>query len=89
MSLIGTSQLGSESFTPPGPGDFNLPPIGPDRTFDFLGQEMYLGVTKPMLQAVLDVGVLRQRQHASYSALRGRPGAVTGRAGAPRPRPGP
>ena len=57
MSLIGTSQLGSESFTPPGPGDFNLPPIGPDRTFDFLGQEMYLGVTKPMLQAVL-AGVL-------------------------------
>jgi F-type H+-transporting ATPase subunit a len=40
-------------FTPPGPGDFNLPPIGPDRTFEFLGQEMYLGVTKPMLQLVL------------------------------------
>ena len=57
MSLIGTSQLGSESFTPPGPGDFNLPPIGPDRTFDFLGQQMYLGVTKPMIQVVL-AGVL-------------------------------
>ena len=57
MSLIGTSTLGSESFTPPGPGDFNLPPIGADRTFEFLGQTMYLGVTKPMLQAVL-AGVL-------------------------------
>ncbi len=53
MSLIGTSALGSESFTPPGPGDFNLPPIGPDRTFEFLGQTMYLGVTKPMIQVVL------------------------------------
>ena len=57
MTLIGTSPLGSESFTPPGPGDFNLPPIGPDRTFEFLGQQMYLGVTKPMLQVVL-AGVL-------------------------------
>jgi F-type H+-transporting ATPase subunit a len=55
--LIGTSPLGSESFTPPGPGDFNVPPIGPDRTFDFLGQQMYLGVTKPMLQVVL-AGIL-------------------------------
>lgn len=51
MSMIAMS-LKSE-FTPPGPGDFNLPPIGPDRTFEFLGQEMYLGVTKPMLQLVL------------------------------------
>ena len=57
MSLFGTSTLGAESFTPPGPGDFNLPPIGPDRTFEFLGQTMYLGVTKPMLQVVL-AGVL-------------------------------
>ena len=53
MSLIGTSTLGAESFTPPGPGDFNLPPIGPEKTFEFLGQTMYLGVTKPMLQVVL------------------------------------
>ena len=37
------------SFTPPGPGDFNLPPIGPHGTFDFLGQSMYLGITKPIL----------------------------------------
>ncbi|GGF40970.1 ATP synthase subunit a [Marmoricola endophyticus] len=43
----------TEEFTPPGPGDFNLPPIGPDKTFEFLGQTMYLGVTKPMIQLVL------------------------------------
>jgi F-type H+-transporting ATPase subunit a len=43
----------TEEFTPPGPGDFNLPPIGGGSTFEFLGQEMYLGVTKPMLQLVL------------------------------------
>ncbi len=42
-----------EEFTPPGPGDFNLPPVGPDTTFEFLGQTMFLGVTKPMLQLVL------------------------------------
>lgn len=42
-----------EKFTPPGPEDFNLPPVGPDRSFEFLGQDMYLGVTKPMLQLVL------------------------------------
>jgi F-type H+-transporting ATPase subunit a len=41
-------------FTPPGPGDFNLPPIGGGHeTFDFLGQSHYIGVTKPMLQLVL------------------------------------
>ena len=52
MSAIAMSLKG-EGFTPPGPGDFNLPPIGPDRTFEFMGQSMYLGVTKPMLQLVL------------------------------------
>ncbi len=60
MSLA-LSSLGAvaptEEFTPPGPGDFNLPPIGPHSSFDFLGQSMYLGVTKPMLQLVL-AGVL-------------------------------
>ena len=41
-------------FTPPGPGDFNLPPIGGGHeTFDFLGQSHYIGVSKPMLQLVL------------------------------------
>jgi len=41
-------------FTPPGPGDFDLPPIGGGHeTFDWLGQSHYIGVTKPMLQLVL------------------------------------
>jgi len=54
VSLIPTLVAqADEGFTPPGPGDFNLPPVGPDSTFTFLGQEMYLGVTKPMLQLVL------------------------------------
>ena len=43
----------TEEFHPPGPQDFNLPPIGPDNHFTFLGQEMYLGVTKPMIQLVV------------------------------------
>ena len=56
MSLIATTVVRAaegEGFTPPGPGDFNLPPVGPDRTFEFLGQTMYLGVTKPMIQLVV------------------------------------
>ncbi|MCW2846382.1 MAG: atpB [Marmoricola sp.] len=53
MSLTTMLLAPSESYTPPGPGDFNLPPVGPDHTFTFLGQEMYLGVTKPMLMIVL------------------------------------
>ena len=53
MSLTTMLVARSEEYTPPGPGDFNLPPIGPDHTFTFLGQEMYLGVTKPMLMIVL------------------------------------
>ena len=57
MSLIGTSQLGSESFTPPGPGDFNLPPIGSDTHVRVPRPAHYLGVTKPMIQLVL-AGVL-------------------------------
>ncbi|MGH3330258.1 MAG: F0F1 ATP synthase subunit A [Nocardioidaceae bacterium] len=48
----------AEEFTPPGPGDFNLPPIGPHGDFEFLGQTMYLGVTKPMLQLVLAAGLI-------------------------------
>ena len=52
MSLIGTITIQSTGFTPPGPGDFNLPPVGPDKTFEWLGQTHYLGVTKPMLQLV-------------------------------------
>ena len=41
-------------FTPPGPADFDLPPIGGDfGHFDAFGQTFVLGVTKPMLQLVL------------------------------------
>ncbi len=50
---LSAATFAEEGFTPPGPGDFNLPPVGPDRTFEFLGQTMFLGVTKPMLQLVL------------------------------------
>jgi F-type H+-transporting ATPase subunit a len=43
-----------EGFTPPGPGDFNLPALGGgESTFTMFGQEFVLGVTKPMLQVVL------------------------------------
>lgn len=58
MSSVATSVTRAEGFTPPSPHDFNLPPIGPDKTFEFLGQEMYLGVTKPMLQLVLVAGIV-------------------------------
>lgn len=53
MSLNAVTILAEgEGFTPPGPGDFNLPPVVGDGTFTFGGEEMYLGVTKPMLQLV-------------------------------------
>ncbi len=58
MSLISTLVVRSEEFMPPGPADFNLPPVGPDHTFTFLGQEMYLGVTKPMLLLVLSAALV-------------------------------
>jgi F-type H+-transporting ATPase subunit a len=57
VSFVGTNLVraagGEEGFTPPGPGDFNLPPIGGGSEFTFLGESMVLGVTKPMLQLVL------------------------------------
>ena len=38
----------SEGFTPPGPGDFNLPPVlGGEETFGVLGQSFSTGATKP------------------------------------------
>ena len=44
----------SDGFTPPGPGDFDLPAIGGGNdTFEMFGQTFVLGVTKPMLQLVL------------------------------------
>jgi len=48
--------VSAEGFTPPGPGDFNLPPIGgsaDSATFEMFGQHFYWGVTKPMVQLVL------------------------------------
>jgi len=53
VSLVATLSPRGEEFTPPGPGDFNLPPVGPDKTFEFLGETMYLGVTKPIIMLVL------------------------------------
>ncbi|MDT0200993.1 F0F1 ATP synthase subunit A [Nocardioides sp. AE5] len=58
MSSIATSDLRADGFVPPSPGDFNLPPIGPDKTFEFLGETHYLGVTKPMIQLVIVAGVV-------------------------------
>lgn len=59
MSIIASAAIRMEGFVPPGPGDFNLPPVGYTQqnapTFEFLGQTMYLGVTKPMLQLALSV----------------------------------
>jgi F-type H+-transporting ATPase subunit a len=43
-----------ETFTPPGPADFDLPPVGGDfGSFSLFGQEWVLGVTKPMIQVVV------------------------------------
>lgn len=55
MSLIAAAAVRAEEFVPPGPGDFDLPPVpGFDGgNFVFLGQEMTLALTKPMLQLVL------------------------------------
>src|SRR5690606_41215889 len=51
--------ISAEGFVPPSPADFNLPPVGQTQesasTFHFLGETMYLGVTKPMLQLALSV----------------------------------
>ncbi len=54
MSLIAAAAVRAEEFVPPGPGDFDLPPVpGFDGgNFVFLGQEMTLALTKPMLQLV-------------------------------------
>ena len=53
MSLIGTTVIRAEEFVPPGPADFDLPPVGPSSTFELFGQSFFLGATKPMLQIVL------------------------------------
>ena len=53
MRFTGADVLASEGFEPPGPADFDLPPIGPSSTFEMFGQSFYLGLTKPMLQIVM------------------------------------
>ena len=53
MSATGTTVIRAEEFVPPGPADFDLPPVGANSTFEMFGQSFYLGVTKPMLQLVL------------------------------------
>ncbi|CUR55976.1 ATP synthase, subunit a, F0 sector [metagenome] len=54
MSLMGMTVATSEGFTPPGPGDFDLPPVGGSGgTIEYLGQTFQLGVTKPMLQIIV------------------------------------
>jgi len=52
VSFVGTAVVRASEFSPPGPADFNLPPIGPSSTFEMFGQTFYLGVTKPMLVVV-------------------------------------
>jgi F-type H+-transporting ATPase subunit a len=52
VSLVVSAE--AEPFTPPGPGDFDLPPVGGDfGHFELFGQSWTLGVTKPMIQLVL------------------------------------
>jgi len=61
VSFIGTTMVSlaqEEGFTPPGPADFDLPPIGAGSTFEMFGQTFQLGVTKPMLQLVLAAGLV-------------------------------
>ena len=53
MSLTPLILAASEEAPAPGPGDFNLPPILGGSEFEFLGQPMWLGVTKPMVQLIL------------------------------------
>jgi F-type H+-transporting ATPase subunit a len=53
VRFTGADVLASEGFEPPGPADFDLPPIGPSSTFEMFGQSFYLGLTKPMLQIVM------------------------------------
>ena len=53
VSLIPTLVPGAEEYVPPVRVTSTCRRSGPTRRSTFLGQEMYLGVTKPMLQLVL------------------------------------
>lgn len=58
MSLVPTVIAQAEKFTPPSPSDFNFPPIGPGRSWQFAGQPMWLGVTKPMVLLVVSAVIV-------------------------------
>ena len=46
--------LRAEDFQPPGPGDFDLPPVGDGfGSFTLFGEEWVIGITKPMIQLVI------------------------------------
>jgi F-type H+-transporting ATPase subunit a len=46
--------LRAEEFQPPGPGDFDLPPVGDGfGSFTAFGEEWVIGITKPMIQLVI------------------------------------
>jgi len=47
-----------EGFTAPGPADFDLPAIFGSGHFDFLGQQMVSGFTKPMLMIILSAVIV-------------------------------
>jgi F-type H+-transporting ATPase subunit a len=54
LNSLSSFVVKTEDFTPPGPGDFDLPPVGGDfGTFQMFGETWALGVTKPMLQVLL------------------------------------
>jgi F-type H+-transporting ATPase subunit a len=54
LNTLSSFVVRTEDFTPPGPGDFDLPPVGGDfGSFGLFGETWLLGVTKPMLQIVL------------------------------------
>ncbi len=54
MNTLSAFVVRTEEFTPPGPGDFDLPPVGGGfGNFQLFGETWSLGITKPMLQLVL------------------------------------
>jgi F-type H+-transporting ATPase subunit a len=53
-ALVSMGETAEEAFTPPGPGDFDLPPIiGGESGLELFGMPLWSGVTKPMVQLVL------------------------------------
>lgn len=56
--LVRTAEDEGHGFTPPGPADFDLPPVFGDGSFQMFGQSFVSGVNKPMLQIVLSAVVI-------------------------------